>query len=270
MKLDSNLAWKDASRNVWRNRDALAAVAGVFFLLPQLALALFYPQPEPTAGMNQQQIVALVQGYYLSTLPLLIPMLFLQALGTISLLSLLSHAARPTVAQALRLGLTGAFTYLGAQLLLGVAIGLIGGIVLGALTMVGGAAVAVAVLVVIVAAAVAIGVRASLTAPVVAIEGERNPIRALIRSWQLSKGNVWRMIAFYALFLVAFLVVQMMVGVALGIPLAVLASPPVAQLISAVVSSTLNAIMALYLVAIIGAVHSQLAGSDDRDRALFE
>jgi len=137
MKLDSNRAWKEASRNVSRNRDPLAAVAGVFFMLPQLALSLFFPQPEPTAGMSEQQIVELVQGYYLSTLPVLIPMLLLQTLGTLALLSLLGHPSRPTVGGALKLSLANLPTYLGAQILLGLAIGLGGGLLVALLTLTG-------------------------------------------------------------------------------------------------------------------------------------
>lgn len=271
MKLDSNRAWKEASRNVSRNRDALLAVAGVFFLLPQLALALFFPQPEPTAGMSQQQVIELAQGYYLSTLPAMIPLIVCQAIGTLGLLTLLSHTARPTVGEALRLGLRGLPAYLGAQILLGVGIGFGGGLVIAVLSLSGAAALAVAGLALMLLAAAAIALRMSLAAAVVGIEGERNPMRVLRRSWRLTAGNAWRLFGFYALFLVAFLVVLMMVSLIVGIPLQMVASPFAAQLVTAVVSATLNAVMALYLVAIIGAVHSQLAGDPaEHERRTFE
>jgi hypothetical protein len=271
MKLDSNRAWKHASRNVSRNRDALLAVAGVFFLLPQLALALFYPQPEPAVGMSEQQIIALAQNYYLSTLPAMIPLVICQALGTLSLLSLLSHATRPTVGEALRLGLAGLLTYLGAQILLGIGIGVAGGLVISLLAMAGGATLAVAGLLLAVLLAAAIALRVSLTGAVVAIEGERSPLRALRRSWALTAGNAWRLMGFYALFLVAFLVILMMVSLVIGIPLQMMASGWAVELGSALVSSTLNALMAMYLVAIIEAVHHQLAGEPgEQERRTFE
>jgi uncharacterized membrane protein len=271
MKLDSNRAWKHASRNVSRNRDALLAVAGVFFLLPQLALALFFPQPEPAVGMNEQQIIALAQNYYLTTLPAMIPLVICQALGTLSLLSLLRHATRPTVGEALRLGLAGLLTYLGAQILLGLGLGAAGGLLLALLAMSGIAALAVAGLLLIVLLAVAVALRVSLSGAVVAIEGERSPIRALRRSWDLTAGNAWRLLGFYALFLVAFLVVLMIVSLIVGIPLQMIASPSVAEIGTAVISSTLNALMAMYLVAIIEAVHHQLAGDPtEQERRAFE
>jgi uncharacterized membrane protein len=271
MKLDSNRAWKHASRHVSRNRDALLAVAGVFFLLPQLALALFFPQPEPAVGMSEQQIVQLAQAYYLSTLPAMIPLVICQALGTLALLCLLSHATRPTVGQALRLGAAGLLTYLGAQILLGLGIGVVGGALVGLLAASGVGALALAGLLLVVLVAAAIALRVSLAGAVVAIEGERNPIRTLRRSWALTAGNAGRLLSFYALFLVAYLVILMIASLIIGIPLQMLASAPIAAIGTALVSGTLNALMAMYLVAIIEAVHHQLAGTPiEQERRTFE
>lgn len=271
MKLDSNRAWKHASRNVSRNRDALLAVAGVFFLLPQLALALFFPQPEPTVGMNEQQIVALAQSYYASALPAMIPLVICQALGTLSLLSLLRHATRPTVGEALRLGLAGLLTYLGAQILLGIGLGVMGGLIISLLAVSGIAALAVAGLLLVVLLAAAVVLRVSLSGAVVAIEGERSPLRALRRSWALTAGNAWHLLAFYALFLVASLVILMIASLIIGIPLQMMASPTATEIGTALVSSTLNALMAMYLVAIIEAVHHQLAGDPvEQERRTLE
>jgi hypothetical protein len=271
MKLDSNRAWKDASRNVSRNREAIMAVAGVFFLLPQLVLALFFPQPEPTVGMSEAQIMELVQAYYLATLPALLPMVVCQALGTVTLLTLLSHAARPTVGEALRQSLSGVLTYLGAQIVLGLGIGFGGGVVLSVLALSGMRALLVAGLLLVLVAVIALVLRVSLSGAVVAIEGERNPVRALRRSWALTAGNGWRLAGFYALVFVAFLVIQMVLGILIGIPLAMLGGNYGVQLATALVSALLNAVMAVYLVAIVGAVHQQLAGaSPEQERRTFE
>lgn len=271
MKLDSNRAWKDASRNVSRNREAIVAVAGVFFLLPQLVLALFFPQPEPAVGMSEAQIMDLLQGYYLATLPALLPMVFCQALGTVTLLTLLSHAARPTVGEALRHSLSGVLTYLGAQILLGLAIGFGGGLVLSLLALSGIRALVVAGLLLVLVAVAGIVLRVSLSAAVVAIEGERNPMRALRRSWALTAGSGWRLFSFYALVFVAFLVIQMVLGIVIGIPVAMLGGSYGAQIATALVSAMLNALMAVYLVAIVGAVHLQFAGAPvEQERRTFE
>lgn len=271
MKLDTNRAWKEASRNVSRNREALLAVAGVFFLLPQLALSLFFPQPEQAVGMTEQQMVAQVQAYYLSTLPAMIPLFICQAIGTLSLLSLLSHVTRPTVGQAMRLGLTGLPAYLGAQILLGLGIGIVGSLVITLFALTGVAALAVAALLLVVLLAMAIALRVSLSGAVVAIEGERNPVRVLRRSWSLTTGNAWRLFAFYALFLVAFLVILMIANLVIGIPMQMIGGSFTTQIVTALISSLLNALMGVYLVAIIGAVHNQLAGDPaEHERRTFE
>lgn len=271
MKLDSNRAWKEASRSVSRNREALLAVAGVFFLLPQFALALFFPQPEPSAGMSEQQIVQLTQTYYLSTLPAMIPLLVSQALGTLALLCLISHEARPTVGQALRMAVSGLPTYLGGQLLVGLGLMVAGGLILSVLALSGVAAMAVAGLLLIALLAIAVALRVSLSGAVVALEGERNPIAALRRSWRLTAGNVWGLLAFYALLAVAFLVILIIVSLFLGMPLQMIASGRTAAIATALISSTLNALMAIYFVAVVGAVHSQFAGrTPEQERQPFE
>lgn len=260
MTLDTNRAWKEASRNVSRNRDALLAVAGVFFLLPQLVLAFFFPQPEPTVGMSEQQVIALAQTYYLSTLPVLIPILICQAVGTLSLLSLFNAASRPTVGEAMRLGVSGLPTYLGAQILLALGIVFVGGTIISVLALGGVQVLAVAGLLLVVLLSIALSVRVSLSGAVVAVEGERNPLRALRRSWALTGGNAWRLLIFFALFIVAFLLIFTILNLIVGIVLQLMGNALVTTIVTALVTSVMSALMALYLVAIVGAAHAQLAG----------
>jgi hypothetical protein len=58
-------AWQDARRLVSANADVLMAIAGVFFLLPLLALAVFVDPPAVTAQMTQAQLAQSMQDYYL-------------------------------------------------------------------------------------------------------------------------------------------------------------------------------------------------------------
>jgi len=45
MKFDGNLVWQQASAAVSANREVVLALAGVFFMLPALGLALISPPP---------------------------------------------------------------------------------------------------------------------------------------------------------------------------------------------------------------------------------
>jgi hypothetical protein len=70
MKFDSNLAWSQASATVSANRDLVLALGGVFFLLPQLVLAEFMPDPPASApGASPQETLAAMQGFYRQILP---------------------------------------------------------------------------------------------------------------------------------------------------------------------------------------------------------
>ncbi len=271
MRFDSSLAWKQASSAVSANREALLALAGVFYLLPGLALALLFPAPAPAADLGREEMMAVLSGYYTSILPFVIPMILFQAAGTLALLTLLTDRTRPTVGEAIGLGVKGVLAYVVAQLLLGVGIGLVGGVILAIGAASGIVAISVIGVAIVIALAVYAAIKTSLTGPVIAVEGERNPIEALKRSWRLTRGNSVRIAVFYALVAIAFLIVMVVVAAILGIILALAAGPETIRVADAVVSSALNAVMALYFVAIIAAVHRQLAGpSPDVASATFE
>jgi hypothetical protein len=271
MKFDSNLAWKQASSAIAANREVLLALSGVFFLLPSLALSLFFPQPEPVAGQNEQQILALMGDYYVSIMPFVIPMTLVQAAGTLALLTLFTDRSRPTVGAAIRQGFAGILAYFMAQIMLGVAIGLIGGILLAIGSVTGTPALVGLAIVAVVGMAIYAAIKTSLVAPIVAVERERNPIAAIRRSWLLTKGNSARIGLFYALVVMVFFVVMAIVMALVGIVLAVVAGDEFARVAAAIVSSALGSVMTLYLVAIIATVHRQLAGpSEQAASAPFE
>jgi hypothetical protein len=271
MKFDSNRAWKEASSSVAANREVLLALAGVFFLLPSLAFALFFPQPEPAAGMTEQQILALMRSYYASAMPFMIPMALVQAAGTLALLTLFTDRSRPTVGHAIKLGLAGLVTYFVAQLLLGLGFGVIGGVLLALGAISGSKLIIGIVIAAILAAVIHVAIRTCLSAPIVAVERERNPVAALVRSWRLTKGNSGRIGLFFLLVVIAFLVVVSIGMAVIGIVLALVAGAETARVVAAIISSALGAVMTLYLVAILAAVHRQLAGpSPETVSAPFE
>jgi len=259
-RFESNRAWGQATAAIRANREVVVALAGVFFLLPSLALSLLFPQPEPAPGADQSAMMAQMAQYYRQAMPVALPMAVLQAAGTLGLLTLLTDRARPTVGEAIRAGFAALLPYLASQIILGtglamlflIAMGLLGTAGSPALTVVGGSAVVVGF--------AALFTRFALTAPVVAIEKWRNPLAALRRSWGITAGNTWRVLGFFALLLLAFGVVMAVVMGLSGIVLALLLPLKIAVIVSAVISSTLGAGMVLLLVACLAATHAQLAG----------
>ena len=260
MKFDSNQAWRQASSAISANRDVALALAGVFFLLPGLAMALFFPAPEPTVGLDREAAMALVSDYYLSILPVVLPMVLFQAAGTLALLTLLTDRTQPTVAQAIGYGLKGILPYFLAQLLLGVGIGVVGGLVLAVGAVTGVPVIAAIGIAVVALLAIYAAIKTSLVSPVIAVEQERNPVAALRRSWALTSGNSVRIGIFYVLVAAAFLIIILIVTALVGILMALFAEARTVEVVNAIVSSGINAAMALYFVAIIAATHRQLAG----------
>lgn len=263
MTFDSNRAWKEASGAISANRDVVLALAGVFFLLPGLVSALLLPAPAPVDGMDRQAMAKAMGEYYGSILPFLLPMVLFQAAGTLALLTLLTDRSRPTVGEAISRGVRGVVPYVLAQLILGAAVGLIGGLVLAIGSATGIGALTVIGLALVAALVIYAGIKTSLVAPVVAVEGERNPVAALKRSWSLTKGNSLRLALFYLLVGAAFLIVIMVAASIVGIFASLIGGPHAGEVAGAIVSAALNAVMALYFVAIVAAAHRQLAGPDD-------
>lgn len=271
MKFDSNQAWRQASSAIAANREVLLALAGVFFLLPSLALGLLLPPPEGSPGMSGDAAMKLMQDYYVSALPFIAPMALVQAAGTLALLTLFTDRTRPTVGAAIRQGLAGILPYILAQLLLGVGIGLAGALLLGVAAATGAAALTAAAVGMVAALAVYVAIRTSLSAPVIAVEGERNAVAALKRSWALTRGNAARIGVFYLLVGIAFLVVMMVVMAVAGVLLALVGGKQAADIGGMIVSSAMGAAMTLYFAAIMAAVHRQLAGpSPEAASAPFE
>jgi hypothetical protein len=271
MRFDSNRAWKEATGAVKASRDVLLALAGVFFMLPGLIVSIIHPQPEPPSGLEGEAAIAFMSQYYAEAAPLLVAVAVIQAIGTLALLTLFTDRTRPTVGEAIRAGAVSLVFYLAAQLLLGLGFALLAGLVLGLLGVTGVTALVAVGVILVVVALVYVMVKTSLTAPVVAVDNVRNPIQAIRRSWDLTKGNSVRLALFYLLLFVAFIIVLGVVMGVLGIVLAVVLGGEGARIGTAVISSALTAIGMLYFVAILAAVHRQLAGpSPEAVSATFE
>jgi hypothetical protein len=263
-KLDTNAAWKEASGLVAANRDVFLALAGVFFMLPSLALTVILGEPQVEPGMQPDQLMAVMREFYGRAWWLILLGSLLQVVGILAILTLMRDRSRPTVGDAIKSGLAGTPSYLAAQLMLGFAI------VAAALLLVGGAAalspvLAVAAVLLLICAMVFVMFRMILVAPLVAVDGMRNPLAALRGSWALTKGNFWRIFGFIALVVVLFLIVLAIVMLVVGIVLAVATSGETQRVVAAVFSSALTAIAVVYFCGMIAAIHRQLGGPATRE-----
>ena len=109
-KLDTNAAWKEASAIVSANREVLLALAGVFFMLPSLALAVIAGEPEVIPGMKSEQLIAAMQAFYVKWWWLLLLGIVCQIVGLLAMLTLMRDRSRPTVGETIRSVLPGALS----------------------------------------------------------------------------------------------------------------------------------------------------------------
>lgn len=271
MRFDSNKAWQEAAQSVAANKDVLWALAGVFFVLPNFAFSIGFPQPEPAAGMTPEQMMGQLGEYYTSAAPFLIVTVILQLLGTLSILTLFTDSRRPTVAEAIRIGARSILPVLGAQVLLGLALGVIAVVLLAAGAVTGSAAITTVAGIMLAMVFFYATIRTMLVSPVVVVDGVRNPVTALQRSWTLIAGNVGRVAVFLLLLGLAVGIVFGLLMLIAGMALAVAVSMAAAKLIAALLSSFVVGAVTIYFVAIVAAIHRQLGGGPVKDiGATFE
>ena len=270
MKFDLDTAWKDALGLLRSNLGLLAVIAGVFFFLPYSVIGIALPEMADLAQAsgNPDAMMAAVTDLYLGNWWVFVLLAIVQGIGLLAMLALVRRRAKPTVGEALGTGARSVVSYIAAQILQTIAIFGVAVLVtaLGAITglkilatIAGGIAFVLAVY---------LFVRLSLVTPVIAIEGELNPLTALRRSWLLTRGSASRLFVFYVLLLIAFIVVSALVGLVLGLIFALAGEQ--AQLFGdALVSGFINATMIVLMACILAAVHTQMRRRhDDRGPAL--
>jgi len=265
MTFDMSEAWRDATAMIRANREVLTIIAGIFFFLPSLASGFAVPPMEPMlsdAAAVQAQMVA----FYSEWGWLFLLVLLVQVVGYLAMLALLRDRSRPTVGQAIRTGLKGVLPAIGTVLVLivgltlvGLALGLLIGLLAAALGETASALVGVVLGFALLVFFVYVSVKLSLWAPVIAIEKVHNPLQVLRRSWRLTKGSTLRLFVFYLLLAVVYMVVSIVLGMVFG-ALALVLGDTAGVTVGAIVSGLIAAVAAVIYVGVVAGVHRQLSG----------
>ena len=284
MRFDGNLAWQQAVRLFSANKELLLVLAGVFFFLPGLASAFFLSdmQVQMVRDLNgvdshdPRAMINAVGALYAKIGPYMVLLTLAQMAGMMAMMALLTDAARPTVGQAIALGLRRLPTVLGvaALFVLGYLVAaMVFGLVLGVLAIgvaaIGGGAGSVAMVVLV---ALGMGAfmgfiivavtRLSVTLPVIVIEQVRHPWRALVRSWTSTKGSTAPLLGFYLVLMVAYVVIALLVYMVLTAMVALGADhgSKAYYMASGVISGLIGGVMSVLATCIVCAVHGQLTG----------
>lgn len=268
-KLDMGKAWTQATDMIGGNRDTISAIGGLFFFLPSFAASLFVPalaNPPQAAGSSgadpdaaMQALVAQMSATYADNWPLLLAITVVQFIGSMSLFALLTDRGNPTVGEALGTGIKSIPSYLAAQLISALGAGLAIGLPIGLIAAVAPPAVATLTVVAAIPVIIYFVIKFSLIAPVIAIEGERNPIAAIQRSWRLTKSNSLRIALFLFLLIFTIGIIAALVSGVIGLVLSAMGEPVATIGINAT-SALVNALVTVILLVVTVAIHRQLAG----------
>lgn len=256
-RFDANAAWKSAAGVIRANRQILLVMAGLFFLLPQLAVDFILPEPAP--GLEGEAAGEAVLAIYASWWPLILLGFVAQGAGLLAIIALIAGGGRPSVRESIAAGLKALPTMIAAQLVVGAGVGLGMLLILLPFAAIGGEAMTGLALIPALALAMWIYARTMLIAPIVAAGGVRNPFEAILASWRTTNGNASRLLLFFVLLLLATTVIYL---VATSVPaalLAVVGGPRAGAITVALLGSLVAAAFSLLTAAVLTAAWRQLA-----------
>lgn len=243
------------------NRQLLLAIAGVFFLLPALAGAVFVPSPAMTRDTTEAQMLAVMQGYYATSWPVLVMLSLPPMAGMLTMLVIMLDQTRPTVAQAIRRSLGAVLTYFAAQLLIALAILPLSLALSGTIALILPEKLAVPAALGILLYPV---MRTMLVGPVVSGQAERNPVKAIRESLRLTRHNAGRILMFTGLACFVFFVIYGLIMMIVGVVLVLMLNGESQRLLGECVASVLLAVGYTYFVAMLAAVYGQLVDATPR------
>lgn len=282
MRFDGNLAWQQAVRLFSTNKELLLVLAGVFFFLPGVASALFLGDMQTQVmrdistvdSHDTRAMMAAMGAMYGKMGPYVAAMVLVQTVGTMAMMALLTDAARPTVGQAIAMGIARLPTLLGVLALMllgylvsaavfGVAIMLIAAAA-SAASGTAGAGVAIAMGMGLFVAFMLVALtRLSVTLPVIMIDQMRHPLRAMRRSWALTRGSTAPLLGFYLMLFVAYMVIALVLYMVATAPISLITDKGSTGFYTAsgIVSGLIGGAASALGTTILCAVHGQLGGA---------
>ena len=260
-------AWNETSEFVRREAGLLLPIAFMFFALPNAVLQLFRPDPAEPIAEQVRAVLALLPFSMVAG-----------AIGLIGTIALTHLALQPgaSVAEALRVGVRRFLPVLAAGLIVG--LGLVAAIVLlivllGAVGAPAGpeslVRTALPFVLLLLLGFIGLWIRLMLMTPVGTVEAA-GPIAIIRRSWDLTAGHFWKLLAFVVLAMIATIVIFMVVLFIAGILIFLVAGAPehlsAAMIMMLIVTAVLQTVFAVFAVTIIARIYAQLAGDAEVSR----
>jgi hypothetical protein len=229
--------WDDAVRLLKANAALLAAIAGVFLLLPDLLIAHFFPQPR---AEDPAQMGRLMLAWFRDNSGVLMLGTLINAVGALAMLLLLLDPRRPTVGGAIAAVPPLILSFFVASILSNLMI--VGGMFL-----------------LIVPGLYLIG-RLSPVGAAIAAERIANPIAAIRRGFALTRGRGWGLLGLLTVIVVAGLVVTFAISAVFGSVFLLAGGQQLGGLLIRILDAILGAALGMVLVALYAAIYRRLSG----------
>lgn len=244
MKFSYSEVWADVTALLRSHASLIATVAGVFLFLPGLLVAYLLPQPGGVESIDR--LVQLWGEYLDANWHWLLLNRIAVMIGSIAILLLL-FARGITVGAAIAAALALLPAYFIASLL-------------------GSAAIGVGILFLLVPGLYLLGRLGPLNAVVVA-ETHRNPIAALRRCWELTRGQGWAVLGLILIVALAAAIVVAIASSLLGIVFVLVAGQETGRLLTLLVATAGNAAMMTLLLVLSAAIYRRLSEGRSADAA---
>jgi len=224
------------------HKESILAIAGVFLFLPSLLMAQFVGQPALSGDEDGNALIAAYSAFFNENTTAIISSNLLVSFGGLAIYFVIALSRGASVADNLGTAFKYFLTFLLANILSGLVI--IAGFLLF-----------------IVPGLYVFG-RLILVPMVIADQSDRNPVEALKKSWEITKGNGFSiLLLFIIIWLVGAItigVLQMLVGVVTGLATGGQGWPLIENLVAALAGTALQ----IVLIVVIAAIYQQLTGKD--------
>jgi hypothetical protein len=260
--LDSLAAWHSAKRMVFANRDMLAAIAGVFFLLPGLIASAVLPVPQFAKGMDQQQLADAVAQFYASAGPILLALTLPTLVGYLTLLTMLLDRTRPTVGGAIVQALRALPSYLAAQLITALVLSVVWVALVGGLALVLPPQIAALLSLVVMVYPLT---RVVLIGPEMVAQRLRNPLRAITGGLARTRGQFLPILGFLGSATALFLVIYGVVMIFVSVVLIKVTEGDAQRMIGDAIGTVLFAVGYTYFTAMVASTYNQIGPIDRPD-----
>lgn len=239
MKFSYSAVWDDTATMLRGNASLLLAIAGVFLFFPALIIGYALPQPEAEPG----RIVEVMTVYFSANWHWFLLANIINMVGAIAMLLLLLDREGRTVGGAIAAAIPILPFYFAGAVLSNLII------ILGFFAL-------------IVPGLYLFG-RLAIIGPVI-VADERNPVRAIARAFQLTKGKGWAVFGLVLLVAIAGVIVSWALTAVLGSVSLLLLGDRIGGLLVVILEALMSAVLSTILVVLAAAIYRRLAESVER------